>query len=261
MNYTYEKTELIKVPSYKSSEPALSALFEAKRLRDEREKTFDPDFVIGDRREEYLASVGEELQVRGRAVKYHIYEIGRLLCDAKRLLPHGEFQPWVEEHFEHSYRTAKNCMHVYEVCMGQPEVLEYFSATCLEIICAPNFPADLRTALFENVKGPVAVNKKRLVQVGIKFRNGEIGIESPAVQELLHRQLEFDARERCKIELKALETIIRDRWQRITQNIRQHGSQPLITERRDPQEWIDKIEAMIVGFQAELHSKIGELEK
>jgi len=36
--YTYETVERVKVPGHKTTEPALQHLFEAKKLKDEREK-------------------------------------------------------------------------------------------------------------------------------------------------------------------------------------------------------------------------------
>jgi hypothetical protein len=148
-SYLYPTIDILKVPVHKSTEPALSELFDAKRERDTRESTFKPDLLLPDQREEYLASILNELRKRGLALRYQIYEIGRLLCDAKRVLSHGEFKPWILEHFDHSYRTAKNCMNVYMVCLGQPEIVHYFNPSCLYIICSPKFPPNLKTALFE----------------------------------------------------------------------------------------------------------------
>jgi hypothetical protein len=36
--------------------------------------------------------------------------------------------------------------------MGQPELVGYFNPSALYVICAPNFPASFRTALFDNAE-------------------------------------------------------------------------------------------------------------
>lgn len=253
-SYTYEKIKIVKVPAFSPTEPALTNLFEAIRLREERENT-EHDVEDG------LLSIAEELHLRSCALKHQLFEIGRLLCDAKTMLPHGEFKPWVAKNFEHCYRTAVNCMRVYRTCIGQPEIVEYFKPSCLYFICNPNFSPDLRHALFRDARGPVEVNKKRLVEVALKFRNGEIGINDAPVQELLRLQPELETKERCCIELRSLERFICNRLERIAALANHRQSQPLSTDRQEGSEWLEDIRTKIVLFLHELHRTIRELEK
>ena len=81
-----------KVLGFKTTEPALQQLFEAKRLKDEREKSFKNDAEKRANIEDYVNSIEVGLKVRSKAFRYHIFEIGKLLCELKRILPHGNFQ-------------------------------------------------------------------------------------------------------------------------------------------------------------------------
>jgi hypothetical protein len=258
-SYTDQKTEIVRVPGYKSSELGLMALFEAVRIREERERTHLS-------KEEHLESLGEEVRLRGQHYKYHAFEIGRALCEAKQLLAHGEFQAWVAEYFAQSYRTAASCIRVFKVCMGQPELVEYFDSSCLYIICRTSFPSDLREALFANAKGKVQINRKRLVAVAMKYRNGEIGLDHPAVQQLLRRQKDFDLKYRYCIELRAMNSLVAERQTRIAALGSRHTSQPLIKGQPGDHsdwlapEWAERIEKTVVTFQADLHLIIRDLE-
>lgn len=243
-----------KVPG---SEAALTALSDAVRLHDERNNSLMTA-------QERLDFLGEELRCRSRAFKHQYFEIGHLLCDARKMLPHGDFLPWVRKHFEHSYRTAANCMRVYQTCLGQPELVEYFNPSCLYMVCAPGFPGDLRAALFENAKGPVDVSKKELFEVAQKYRNGEIDIGDSVVQQMLHRQQKLDLKKRCCVELRVLDSSISDRLPKIIAAGRHHAGQSLLNDSRTDNEWdswLDGIHSMITAFQADLHRTIEDLEK
>jgi hypothetical protein len=52
---------------------------------------------------------------------HHALEAGRLLIEAKKLCPHGQFSPWIAENFEGSDRTARAYM---QVAKRWPEVAQ-----------------------------------------------------------------------------------------------------------------------------------------
>ncbi len=264
MYYTYPKVEIQRLPGYRTSDPALNDLFEALYIRKEREKSFDGDSLPDKKKAEYLISLGEELQARAKALKYQYFECGRVLCEAKKHLPHGEFQPWVENHFEHGYRTGHNCMKVYEACMGHPEVVQYFNPSCLYLIAKPSFPEGLREALFDGARGPVDVSKKELVQVAMKFKNGEVSTDSEEVQKILKKQRDITIWERYKIELKALGRLIDDRLEKIKRLFILYPINPLIAGDREDctkKEMESDIKSIIKNFRVEIHEQIRQLNE
>jgi len=187
--YIIKTLETAKVPGHKTTEPSLQHLFEAKRLKDEREKSLHSNFLEEINKEECLDSIKEELKARSQGFKFQIYEMGKLLCEARKILPHGQFIPWINENFEFCYRTAFNFMKVYRVCMRHPEVVKYFNPSCLYVITKPDFPQDLRQALFNGVKGYVDIKEKDLVELALNYKNGKIKTTDKEVQDILKKQM------------------------------------------------------------------------
>lgn len=264
MNYTHPIKKMVRVPAYTDTEPGLQALFAAIRRRNERKDLFNGDFLPNENKGEYLDSIKDELRQRSRSFKYQIYEIGKLLCEAKKHLAHGEFKPWIAENFEQGYRTAHNCMKVYLACMGHPEVVTYFNPSCLYLIAKPSFPEDLRESLFDGAKGPVDVDKKELVQLAMEYKNGEVSINDDKVQNILKQQRDSTLWEKYIFELMALNKLIDDRLKRIESlsNI-PDVADPMIKDGEDGWEERTDQAYMIVqkieNFQAEINTLIQEL--
>jgi len=246
--YTYQSTDLQRVPKYKSTEPALVATFEAIRERDNRQARFDSKLKIDQGKEDYLESIKNELKHRSRAFKFQIFEIGKLIYEAKKKLLHGEFQPWIEENFDHGYRTAHNCMKVFLACMGHPEVVEYFNPSCLYLIANPSFSDDFRKALFDGVKGPVDIKKKDLIYLSMKIKNNEITIEDEEVQALLVKERSLTLLERCGIELKSMKEYIDQRQEKIRSIINTYSPNPLIDDNDQNYMMHEKQELIEEGF-------------
>lgn len=57
-------------------------------------------------------------------IRSGVYEIGRLLCEAKASVPHGEWGEWLEVNVAYSDSTAQNLMRIYrELSDGQVDML------------------------------------------------------------------------------------------------------------------------------------------
>ena len=213
--YKKNTIETPKVSYNKTSEFCLDALIQAKNLKEKRETSFNGNVLPTESTKEYLDSIGNELILRTKSLKIQIYEVGKLLYEAKKQSPHGKFRPWLDEYFEFSYKTAANFMKVYQVCMGHPEIVEYFSPSCLYVLCNQSFPEDLREALFNGVKGQVDVNKKELVTLALKYKNNEISINDKEIQDLLKKERDSSLWEKYKKELKALKQVIHNSLEKI----------------------------------------------
>lgn len=59
-------------------------------------------------------------------------EIGRLLCEAKELIPYGRWGQWLEENVDYSQSTANNIMRIYNE-YGEPTQIGFFEDNRLEI--------------------------------------------------------------------------------------------------------------------------------
>ena len=64
------------------------------------------------------------IQTLGGQIVSGVYEIGRLLCEAKESVPHGEWGAWLETNVAYSDSTAQNFMRIYrELSDGQVDML------------------------------------------------------------------------------------------------------------------------------------------
>ena len=60
-------------------------------------------------------------------------EIGRLLCEAKEAVPHGEWGHWLEEHCAYSTSNANNLMRIYTEYGESGDQLSFFAENKLEL--------------------------------------------------------------------------------------------------------------------------------
>ena len=71
-------------------------------------------FPSGEGEERTLEVVAAEIRAFTASMLGNIIEIGRRLCEAKEMLPYGEFGAWVEDNTGYGKSTANNFMRLYE---------------------------------------------------------------------------------------------------------------------------------------------------
>lgn len=59
-------------------------------------------------------------------------EIGRLLCEAKETVPHGEWGSWLADNCDYSPSNANNLMRIYQE-YGEQDQLDFFAENKLEL--------------------------------------------------------------------------------------------------------------------------------
>lgn len=121
------------------------------------------------------------------SVKLEIYQIGKLLVEAKDIIKHGDFQKWIEDHFEFSHQAAVNFMNVYRCCLGRPDVVKTIKTSLLYQITAPGFPKDLREHIFKKKNQLNNIKNKKMHDIYLRFKNKELDLESPEVQQLFKK--------------------------------------------------------------------------
>ncbi len=210
-SYDYPTSKNLKVTDLLDTEPALNLLFHARRAIKERGKEFNPAKLSEKEIPKYINSICEEIHFRLTALRHQLYEIGRLLCEVKSLLPHGRFNLWIEENFPFSKATAGNFMNVYTACMGCPELVEYFKPSVLYEIVAPRFKKDLREELFIHAEatGVYPISKKQLLEVSMKWRKGLINKDSAEFKSLLKQEKDKTYWTRYEIQFSALESVLK----------------------------------------------------
>jgi hypothetical protein len=271
MSYTYITQEQINVPAIRETEPALSELYLARQERMQREQKLfiganrrrshrpdrksAPDYV-----EDYLESAAKEIHHRHKSLKHEIFEIGKIFCDVKKFIPHGEFLSWVEQKTPYSISTAENFMRVYEACLGYPEVTQFFKPSELYVICQPRFPQEFRDELFikaHRERRENDIGREKLLEIMHKWKRGEIQIDSPEVQNLLMIENNREYFHFYKRELEALQAILETRLKKFEKLDAKFISSPLLENDKDAKadEYCEVLD-MIKGFIADVKFKI-----
>jgi hypothetical protein len=257
MSYTYHAQETIKVPTIKETEPAYFEIYKARGVRFNREQEFDRSTLKHNKEKTgcYLDSLAEEITHRSNALKHQIYEIGRLLCDVKKLLPHGKFDSWVEKKTSFSKSTTLNFMRVYTACVGYPEVVQFFKPSALYTITGPGFPRQFRDRLFIQAYSERRANdigRNKLLEIIHKFRRKELTMESNEVQDLLKIEKDRDFYFLYKEELVALEMILQDRLRKFEILDSKFISNPLLEDGdTNKDENFFKVSEMVKDFIAD----------
>lgn len=71
-------------------------------------------------------------------IRSGVYEIGRLLCEAKAAVPHGSWGEWLAENVNYSDSTAQNLMRIYrELDDGQVDMVT--GKTQAELFCGLDY--------------------------------------------------------------------------------------------------------------------------
>lgn len=89
---------------------------------------------------------------------------GQKLIETKDLLPHGQFQDWVQTEFGFSQRTAQNFMNVAERFAEKSETVSLFSDSALYLLAAPSTPAAAIDAAAEEAAATGASPTKERVK-------------------------------------------------------------------------------------------------
>lgn len=155
-------------------------------------------FVVSGRSPEVIAAeinmiksqTASIIETLGGHIRSGVYEIGRLLCEAKAAVPHGSWGEWLAENVNYSDSTAQNLMRIYrELDDGQVDLVT--GKTQAELFCGLDY-----SQMVEVLKLP----KQERAQLAAE--NDLASMSSREVKALvkekteLMRQIERNAKER-----------------------------------------------------------------
>jgi hypothetical protein len=202
-------------------------------------------------RQQLVLIVDEIDQIMGKT-KENIYEIGKLLTEAKGLVGHSNFQRWIEANFDFSYPTANNFMNVYRFCLNRPKLVNSIKSSVLYTISSNNFPNDLREHLLEHGNSLSDIKSKQIKDIMKRFKKKEIDLESPEIKGLIQYREEkskFKGHEEviasCLGKLRHLERMVADWvasiiWPASPDNAKLEMTQDQIKDLNDIRKDLDK---------------------
>jgi hypothetical protein len=101
-----------------------------------------------------LSNIATEIESRLVRIKVNYYQIGELLTKARKILPHGTFQTWIQQHFnwELPYSTASLYMRIFEKFQHSRLTVQYLPLSFLLGMTEKTMPEKIKAILEENAK-------------------------------------------------------------------------------------------------------------
>lgn len=146
----------------------------------------NPSKIKSADKRQFLSLIAEEMKLRVEAINDHIFYIGKLLSEAKQVLNHGDYEPWVKENFPSISRsTANNCTRVYKTFAFAPHAVRDLPRSLLYYLSSSKCDEELREAYLASEFVDRTTSSQALRQLLIKVHKGEIDLESDEAQTLV----------------------------------------------------------------------------
>jgi len=123
-----------------------------------------------------LLEIVTDVQTRLYNIKQDSYHIGKLLYEAKQILPHGMFIPWIKHYFKEDlpYSTANFYMNIFETFEGDPRLVKLIPTKYLMMVTQKEFPKETLKLIKEHSENVSKDSIKQVNEVYELFKNGEI---------------------------------------------------------------------------------------
>lgn len=145
-----------------------------------------------------ILHIQTDIEERLISIKTNVYEIGKLLHEAKeKVLPHGEFQKWIEETFgdQLPYPTAALYKSIYQMFKGKPQVIRGLPVTFLLQIKQDTFPEEIRKLVLEHPEAFKESEAKEASRLYQDFKDKAINLKD--FVRLAKKQIEIGMAVQC----------------------------------------------------------------
>lgn len=130
-------------------------------------KSLDPSLSAGPRN---IETVTQEILDLKQDAGNTILTIGRRLIEAKEMLPHGEWLPWLTERVEFSERTAQDFMRLAREWSNPQTFADLGPGKALAILALPKDEREQFIAESHDVDG----EKKRVAEMSVRDLKKEV---------------------------------------------------------------------------------------
>jgi hypothetical protein len=104
---------------------------------------------ISEDKEQLLTEYAEEIRFLKNHTLDNLIEIGRFLTEAKAILGHGYWLPWLEREINWDDETARRYMRVYELNKSRDLRNLDIPFSGLQLLAAPSTPDEAKTEVFD----------------------------------------------------------------------------------------------------------------
>lgn len=214
---------------------------------------------------------GEIREIKARTLNTVIeasIEVGRRLCEAKELVPVGNWGSWLRENVDYSERTAQNLMALFEEYgkNGIPKGLERASVT--NALALVGLPEDIKGEILDSGAAEDMSTrelKEEIARLRQESENRQVTIEGlireknamSAAQEQMEEDLE-DARMQVNTRQGLLDGALRQ-----NEDMERRLKDALEAAKNTPMEpaVVEKVPEEIMQELAELRTRAGQREK
>lgn len=145
-----------------------------------------------------IEAVTEEILDIKQRVTEDFMELGQRLCEAKELLPHGEWLPWLEQRVQFSERTAQKFMQLAREYESNPKLAsDLGSEKAFALLALPKEEREQIAREGLSVDGktkPASDLTKKDIQQAVRERKAEPGYAKQRAQEYLAERKDEDER-------------------------------------------------------------------
>ena len=124
-------------------------------LGDETPRGRDPGepAVAAKERESVLAENAEEIRALGKRAARDLIEVGRRLCEVRKICSPGNWLKWLQREFGWTDRQAPNYMRVYKLSLKSENFSDLgIPASGLYLLAAPSTPPEVVDEVIERAK-------------------------------------------------------------------------------------------------------------
>jgi len=139
-------------------------------------KVFD---ILSKKQRTSLLSIQSKIDLRLIEIKTNIFQIGRLLSEAKKALPRGMFQKWIEETWgdQLPYPTAACYKSIYQRFQKNPIAVKLLPLTILTTLKQKAFPDEIFKLVNDNPEAFAKDNPEEFRNVYNDYKNGKIDLD------------------------------------------------------------------------------------
>lgn len=210
---------------------ALATQREATLLSPEEVGLFFDYSRIDEKARGRVMDAARDIKPRLKSLAREIFTIGRHLNTAKSLMPHGEWQNWLQEEFNLSARSAQNFMAVDNRLSGKNAKFAFLDPSALYLLAAPSTPEEAVTAVEDQLSGGQTPSYTQVRQVIDTSFADKTSLKT-SVRRWLEQEDNLDATEQIEV----VRSIVMDNMagRRALGRLRKaHGILPMSWRRRD----------------------------
>jgi hypothetical protein len=170
---------------------ALATQREATLLSPEEVELFFDYSRIDEKARSQVMEAARDIKPRLKSLAREIFTIGRHLNAAKALLPHGEWQSWLQDEFNLSVRSAQNFMAVDNRLSGKNANFAFLDPSALYLLAAASTPEQAVTAVEEQLSEGQTPSYTQVRQV-IDTSYADMDTLKNSVQHWLEKEEDLD---------------------------------------------------------------------